>query len=58
MRLAVTVVSLLVALAAAAPEMTLEKRQERLLCSCDERRCVGPTCCANGTCGPGSFAPL
>ncbi|KAK4184769.1 hypothetical protein QBC35DRAFT_390972 [Podospora australis] len=50
MRVTTFVFTLYMALAAAAPEMTLEKAQERLLCVCNERRCLGPACCANGSC--------
>ncbi|KAK4202197.1 hypothetical protein QBC40DRAFT_277142 [Triangularia verruculosa] len=50
MRTAVFFLAALIALAAAAPEMTMEKLQERALCTCNENRCRGPACCANGTC--------
>ncbi|KAK4235325.1 hypothetical protein C8A03DRAFT_17921 [Achaetomium macrosporum] len=50
MRVAAFLISFLVALAAAAPEMTMEKRRERQLCDCNEDMCKGPDCCANGTC--------
>ncbi|KAK4638824.1 hypothetical protein QC761_704170 [Podospora bellae-mahoneyi] len=50
MRPAIVFLATFIALAAAAPEMTMEKLQERALCECNENRCRGPSCCANGTC--------
>ncbi|KAK3302705.1 uncharacterized protein B0T15DRAFT_543679 [Chaetomium strumarium] len=50
MRATAFLVSFLVALATAAPEMTMEKRTERIVCDCDEDMCRGPPCCDNGTC--------
>ncbi|KAK4109283.1 hypothetical protein N656DRAFT_847908 [Canariomyces notabilis] len=50
MRAVVLLTTIFMALAAAAPEKTMEKLRERELCFCDERSCDGPPCCANGTC--------
>ncbi|KAK4172110.1 hypothetical protein QBC36DRAFT_248271 [Triangularia setosa] len=50
MQIAIFFLATFIALAAAAPEMTMEKLQERALCVCNENRCRGPACCANGTC--------
>ncbi|KAK4244771.1 hypothetical protein C7999DRAFT_16979 [Corynascus novoguineensis] len=47
---AATIISIFLVLAAAAPEMMMEKVRERGLCVCTENSCRGPDCCSNGTC--------